>query len=460
MRLLAKLVMSVLVAFSAARSWTINRYPSFVLQRVPRGGGGSEYTAVGVIPGPLDTTSAPFVLQKALEHKDACSLIIMVGDSPKRIALPKDSDMMKTLSMTCNVLVCTTPFPIKSILEGAIRRDLAGYSKLKLIVILPPDVSGETREQLVLHDLKAFTPEHFDALELVTIDEISSVWNDLVVENDNDQVMIEEKGLIPLVKAIYVSLSNKPCNIHLEEETTHLPTAKQDLQSHVEIAQLVLSQAQARLDILETKLDDVWLNSDSVPMLEFGTEADVILQQASDTLRTWVPPVNTDVRNDILVHISADLKRLYDQQLQLLREHYGRRYESVLDSVADPAEWTQEAVRVTEAFRAAAQHAIPQLCQEGGELADADFSYVLSLQRLITDMMEAMSSREDLNAAAASDEGDDDGTSEPRIVKWYEKLAARAAVLGINYLQGWMAWQAIQRAALERDRDMPKFPLF
>jgi hypothetical protein len=311
-----------------------------------------------------------------------------------------------------------------------------------------------------LHDLKAFTPEHFDALELVTIDKISSVWNDLVVENNNERVLIEEKGLIPLVKAIYESLSNKPCLIHLEEKTTQNRTVKHDSQSPVEIAELVLSQAQTRLDVLETKLDDVWLNADSVPMLEFGTEADVILQQASDTLRTWVSPVNNNVRIDILLRVSAGLKRLYDQQLQLLREHYGRRYESVLDSVADPAEWTQEAVRATEAFRAAAQHAIPHLCQEGGELIDADFSYAVSLQGLIADMMEATSSREDLNAAVASDEGDDDETSDPRVVKWYEKLAARAAVLGINYLQGWMAWQAIQRAALERDRDMPKFPLF
>jgi hypothetical protein len=39
-------------------------------------------------------------------------------------------------------------------------------------------------------------------------------------------------------------------------------------------------------------------------------------------------------------------------------------------------------------------------------------------------------------------------------------LAARALVLGVNYLQGWLAWQAVQRAAAQRDREMPKFPLF
>jgi hypothetical protein len=47
-----------------------------------------------------------------------------------------------------------------------------------------------------------------------------------------------------------------------------------------------------------------------------------------------------------------------------------------------------------------------------------------------------------------------------RVARWYEKLAARALVLGVNYLQGWLAWQGIQRAALQRERNMPKFPLF
>jgi hypothetical protein len=402
---------------------------------------------------------------------------------------------------------------------------LAGYPKLKLIVILPSDATKETREHLVLQDLKTFTPEHFDALEVVTIDEIASTWNELAVDDNNESVLIDERGLIPLVKAIYESISNKPCNIQMEEttqqsepikhdsqspveiaqpilyqaqpkleeeasksgpikhdsqspveiaqsiilsqaqpqledEATQSGPSKHDLQSPVEIAQSILSQAQPQLDLLEAKLDDVWLNTDNVPILEFGTEADAILQQASDTLCMWVPPVSDSVRNEVLLRLSSNLERLYDDQLQSLREHYGRRYESVLDSAVDPVEWTQEAARVTEAFRAAAQHNIPKLCRDEGELVDADFSYVRTLQGLIADMMEATSSREDLNAAVAPDEDGDDGTSVPRVAKWYEKLAARAAVLGINYLQGWMAWQAIQRAALERDRDMPKFPLF
>ena len=44
--------------------------------------------------------------------------------------------------------------------------------------------------------------------------------------------------------------------------------------------------------------------------------------------------------------------------------------------------------------------------------------------------------------------------------KWYEKIAARALVLGVNYLQGWLALQQLRKAAADRDKAMPKFPLF
>ena len=44
--------------------------------------------------------------------------------------------------------------------------------------------------------------------------------------------------------------------------------------------------------------------------------------------------------------------------------------------------------------------------------------------------------------------------------KWYERLALKALVIGVNYVQGWIVLQALRREAMKRDRDMPKFPLF
>jgi hypothetical protein len=87
-----------------------------------------------------------------------------------------------------------------------------------------------------------------------------------------------------------------------------------------------------------------------------------------------------------------------------------------------------------------------------------------ALQGLIKDMMEATQLRKDEQSLAFEDYDDDDDAFElsgkRRVPKWLKKLAARGFALGVNYIQGWLAWQGIKRAALERDKNMPKFPLF
>jgi hypothetical protein len=133
------------------------------------------------------------------------------------------------------------------------------------------------------------------------------------------------------------------------------------------------------------------------------------------------------------------------------------------------------------------QHAIPKLCQIDGELRDVDggYDYITPLQGLIQDMMDATSREEGLEAewmsAASLDEelsSDDGDGMDPDVddnndgggsggvekkkgpPKWYTKLAARALAVGVNYVQGTLALQALRRAAAERDQNMPKFPLF
>jgi len=115
---------------------------------------------------------------------------------------------------------------------------------------------------------------------------------------------------------------------------------------------------------------------------------------------------------------------------------------------------------VTDSFRKAAQAAVPELCREGGAFRDMDLDYVTCLQGLISDMMEATEARQALVETDEEDSDVEEVTQPKRPAKWYEKLAARALVLGINYVQGWLAWQGIKRAAIERERNMPKFPLF
>jgi hypothetical protein len=96
-----------------------------------------------------------------------------------------------------------------------------------------------------------------------------------------------------------------------------------------------------------------------------------------------------------------------------------------------------------------------------------DFEHVTVLEGLLKDMMESTERRRDdlLEMALVQDDRDENNVGRDkqrriRIPRWLERFAARAFVFGVNYIQGWLAWQGIKRAALERDRNMPKFPLF
>jgi hypothetical protein len=200
-----------------------------------------------------------------------------------------------------------------------------------------------------------------------------------------------------------------------------------------------------------------------------------------------------EVKKEVLQQIVGPLGLLplYEQQLDCLREQYGRMYEAVLNANDDKEEDVGDkdgdkdtakerqlaAARSAEGFQAAAQMAMPSLMAELG-LDGSKYDYFAILQGLLKDMMEATSLRDELdqdyrNVASLNDDEyddiDDDNVDEEGVsqrkkqggpAKWYTKLAARAVVFGVNYLQGWLALQGLRKAAAERDRTMPKFPLF
>ena len=204
-----------------------------------------------------------------------------------------------------------------------------------------------------------------------------------------------------------------------------------------------------------------------------------------------------EIKIDLLMDVAGDsgVRHLFELQLQSLREYYGRRYEAVLDEILDgtseggesrskekqEAILTAAAQRAAEGFRTAAGNAMPSSCLDGGKLESLDFSIIITrdLNGLMHDMIEATQSRQELeedwdNAATGEveakkyeEEGsdDNDGGKQTRRqrkgpAKWYEKIASRALVLGVNYLQGWLALQQLRKAAADRDKAMPKFPLF
>ena len=207
-------------------------------------------------------------------------------------------------------------------------------------------------------------------------------------------------------------------------------------------------------------------------------------------------PVSPEKRKEILSKLVGDsgIKRLYIQQLQSLREYYGRRYEAIIEQLeigemnnlsnSDSIEMKEQkdntmlaeaAESVTDEFRMVAENAIPSTCKRGYFAnIDGGFNYSLELGGLIRDMMEATSEHmtvleewEDANLFDDEEVDDTKNGSDDRQnrrnrgpIRWYEKLGSKVLMFAVNYLQGWLALEDIRKAAADRDRKMPKFPLF
>lgn len=257
-----------------------------------------------------------------------------------------------------------------------------------------------------------------------------------------------------------------------------------------EIVRDVIGMAYRQLENLQEKMQELVLDqaSNPMPLLEFGNVAQDILQTADTRLKDEIE-MHDSFRRGLTKGIVTEVQRLYKDQLQALRNYYGQRYESILDEELEDdihndetieRKWAIGAEHMTQAFLAAALNAVPVMYRTNlkstndgiKEGTQTLFSHVDALQGLVQDMIESTERRQDeKNVSRMLDEneeeksGDNPSTSSrifrlPNLPKWLERLAARAFVFGVNYVQGWLAWQGIKRAALERDRNQPKFPLF
>lgn len=298
-----------------------------------------------------------------------------------------------------------------------------------------------------------------------------------------------------------INYSNEDVNKSSDPHSLPTEALKRKLET---ISDELLSNSEKSISWLESKQDEILLDPDTkMPILEFGSDAERILLEASqyfdhEDLRALANGnADTDliegVRKQTLLRLAgtSGILRLFHTQLQSLREYYGRQYEAVLEKLdcqADVAHSSEDrpdekklrenennimagaAEQFTEGFRTAAQNAIPLMCSEGLLEGFVAYTYLPVLDGLIKDMMHATSSREMIDDVwnddyFSEDEGDDSdvGLADKkthRPAKWYHKLAARIFVFGVNYLQGWLALQGIRKAAADRDKSMPKFPLF
>ncbi len=210
-------------------------------------------------------------------------------------------------------------------------------------------------------------------------------------------------------------------------------------------------------------------------------------------------PSYSDQRAQALKQLVGNgIYRLFHLHLQCLRDCFGHFYEIMLDdsTAVDAHNWnlrSRKAARYAEEqFTKAAVGSIPQICAhpEGELCADfvGMFSSVEALRGLLEDMEEVTATRdieesewrEIMGGLQEESNGDIDALaiSHSRLglrqlikrmrvkvmrrgpAKWYERLAAKALVIGVNYVQGWLMLQALRREAKKRDTEMPKFPLF
>ena len=233
----------------------------------------------------------------------------------------------------------------------------------------------------------------------------------------------------------------------------------------------------------------------------------------TDEDREWV---EAQRKETLMQFAGTGLLRLFHLHLQSLRDHFGRWYENSIDSlmandfgeaseegndgILDQKAWESgrrdAARRAEEGFVLAAFGSIPQICRHPeGELCEemaGMYGCTEALRGLLEDLLEATSKRgleeeewKDIMGVSADDDPMPPGSdvnvhtsSNPRIglrqlikniknkrqkrgpAKWYERLAGKALVIGVNYIQGWLVLQALRREARRRDLSMPKFPLF
>jgi hypothetical protein len=295
--------------------------------------------------------------------------------------------------------------------------------------------------------------------------------------------------------------------------TTPSPQFKRTIESL--IAMLFVDSEDA-LQGLESKIDAEWfeLNNDerSKMIPEFGTDFDNVLTQISDAFaqsiaarvslsdsdRNWA---NTQRLATLEQIARTRMHHLFHSHLQNLRDHFGRLYESTLDdfflsgseTAASLEQHKKDAARNAETgFATSAFDSIPQICRPGGELCNEMatlYSCVEPLRGLLEDIHEITSMRiineEELDGIMDTDvetvprnHDSKTGLFKQRIglrqlikqirekrkrrgpAKWYERWAGKLFIIGLNYIQGWIALQTLRREAKRRDQDLPKFPLF
>lgn len=338
--------------------------------------------------------------------------------------------------------------------------------------------------------------------------------------NDMQKNICKRLSLTPQYEAVSVGVWKKAAPERASHNNEAVPVImpspgfKRTVES---LMAMLFVDAEDALQEIESRIDEAYfeLNNDESPdtmIPEFGTDFDNVLNQISESFAQLVAADESLSKPDrewanaqrlaTLEQIArTSMHRMYHSHLQNLRDHFGRLYESTLDNfftseggrTESLEQQRKDAARsAEEGFVTSAFESIPQICRPDGELCNEMatlYSCVESLRGLLEDMYEITSSRmvdeEELDDIMDTDveiappnNVSKAGSSKQRIglreliknireerqkrgpAKWYERWAGKIFIIGLNYIQGWIALQTLRREARRRDEDLPKFPLF
>lgn len=277
----------------------------------------------------------------------------------------------------------------------------------------------------------------------------------------------------------------------------------------IQLLQKLLVETNSMLHRLEQK--QITLSTNSMPVLEFGRDLEDILQHAMSTITSDDQHTHRTVLTTMHQFILCErVQELFAQQMTLLREYYGAQYQQFVKDIIQTLDsehkndnmnshelMEKEAKRITDIFCVASKHSIPKICQPGGILyldstsTNSDpagnkfyLTYLDSMAGFIEDLqhitLQFLEDEESSNGDTDVDIEEEEIflTNERNKIKkwyrkfsskikqyskkkkWFKKVANKVIAIGINYIQSVLALQALRRAAAERDRNMPKFPLF
>jgi hypothetical protein len=224
-----------------------------------------------------------------------------------------------------------------------------------------------------------------------------------------------------------------------------------------------LESMQIMIDDIKNQQEEYSLNTSNSDVLsmDFVTLLDPLISKLIET--------GPQLQPQTLCIILLELQSIYCQYLDLLRDHFGTVYELVLDNrnaaLDDPEMSNVKQVqdRIINTFRQAAEHALIPLQPLLPLLQKCNVSidYFSALSKMESDLCDATDLRIELLVDGNDVVADSSQqTRRKRFLQFCKTLALRTLMLGINYAQGWIALQSIKRMALEREREMPKFPLF